>query len=193
MLSTPLFSPRPPLVLYYSVALPFIWTFIFPLHNSTYHLPVMGSSSNRPLQSRHSGTSPKPRLLAKSSINCPPPLPRPRWPPPNSLESTFMYEVVYNLNLGGPVLVLKLNAPGDLQSRSTREASHRQIRARMTNLSGYNCSSLSNPCPTRYQRHGNSTLFLYKAPLRCHHSATVSSKHWDDDRHGTPRAREKKL
>ncbi|KAF8332513.1 hypothetical protein F5887DRAFT_996703 [Amanita rubescens] len=34
-----------------------------------------------------------------------------------------------------PLLVLQLKAPGDLQSRSTREASDRQIRTRMTNLS----------------------------------------------------------
>ncbi len=38
----------------------------------------------------------------------------PRWPPPNSLEPTFMYEVVYNLDLSEPVLVLQLKAPGDL-------------------------------------------------------------------------------
>lgn len=61
----------------------------------------------------------------------------PRWPPPSSLESTFTYEVVYNLDLGEPVLVLQLKAPRDLQSRSTREASDRQIRTRMTNLSGW--------------------------------------------------------
>lgn len=61
----------------------------------------------------------------------------PRWPPLNSPNSPFMYEVVYNLDLGKPVLVLQLNAPGDLQSRSMCEASDCQIRTRMMNLSGW--------------------------------------------------------
>ncbi|KAF8330647.1 hypothetical protein F5887DRAFT_356328 [Amanita rubescens] len=57
---------------------------------------------------------------------------------------TFVYEVVYGLDLGKPVLVLQPNALGNLRDRSTREALDRQIRARMTKLS-VNC-----PMPVLY-------------------------------------------
>jgi hypothetical protein len=57
----------------------------------------------------------------------------PRWPSSSSPESMFMYEVLYG---SGPVLVLQPNAPGNLRYRSMRDASDRQIRDRMTKLSG---------------------------------------------------------
>jgi hypothetical protein len=90
----------------------------------------------------------------------------PRWPPPSSLESTFMYEVVYNLDLGEPVLVLQLKAPGDLQSRSTREASDRQIRTRMTNLSGWypKSSRILNPTNFYLQLAVQSLSYTVSAP-----------------------------
>ncbi|KAF8330648.1 hypothetical protein F5887DRAFT_356444 [Amanita rubescens] len=47
-----------------------------------------------------------------------------------------MYEVLlYGSYPAKPVLVLQPNAPENLRYRSTREASDRQIRARMTKLS----------------------------------------------------------
>jgi hypothetical protein len=61
----------------------------------------------------------------------------PCWPTSSSpTESTFMYEVLYGSGPGKPVLVLQPNAPENLRYRATREASDRQIRARMTKLSG---------------------------------------------------------
>ena len=60
----------------------------------------------------------------------------PRWPSSSSPESMIMYEVLYGSGPGKPVLLLQPNAPGNLRYRSMREASDRQIRDRMTKLSG---------------------------------------------------------
>ncbi|KAF8344653.1 hypothetical protein F5887DRAFT_257027 [Amanita rubescens] len=78
----------------------------------------------------------------------------PRWPrlglsSPESVDLMFLYEVLYDSNK--PVLVLQVKALRDLRYRSMREASDLEIRTHMRNLS-------------RYQRNGNSTLFLHDGP-----------------------------
>jgi hypothetical protein len=60
----------------------------------------------------------------------------PRWPPSSSPKSPFMYEILCDADPDKSVLVLQLNAPGNLRSHYTRKASDRQIRMSMNKLSG---------------------------------------------------------